>query len=358
MASIFEIFDAKEIAAYYDAMVVAQPTDSVVLQKFPNTRTSGLKLSWIKGYNQVPVALQPSAFDAKAQVRDRIGIAKLETEMPLFRESMRIGEKERQDIGTLLNSSVDLARPIITKIYDDVKNLVDGANVQARRMACSVMATGAISIAVNVESGRTTAYDYQYDPDGSWASKNTKTLAAGAKWTEANKANSNPIKDLMEAKSIMRKKGVIVSEAIMNAETYEGMIASESIVKAINPLGATSMIITDVEAQNYVEQRTGIKIRIEDGVFVDENKKEKYFLETGYVCLCPANGIGNTHFGTTPEEYDLRTGNTGGVSVSVVGGGIAITTIKEPHPVNILTVVSGIVLPSFEGMNRVYSLRV
>ena len=54
----------------------------------------------------------------------------------------------------------------------------------------------------------------------------------------------------------------------------------------------------------------------------------------------------------------MRTGNTGGVSVSVVGGGIAITTIKEPHPVNILTVVSGIVLPSFEGMNRVYSLRV
>ena len=48
------------------------------------------------------VALQPSAFDTKASVRDRIGIAKIITEMPFFREAMRIGELERQELLTTL----------------------------------------------------------------------------------------------------------------------------------------------------------------------------------------------------------------------------------------------------------------
>lgn len=357
MAKIFDMFDSKEIKAYYDAMVVADPKDSVVLSKFPARRNAGLSLSWIKGYNQVPVALQPSAFDAKAQVRDRIGVERLETEMPFFRESMRIGEVERQRLGTLFNSSTELAKPLITKLYDDVKNLIDGANVQARRMACNVLTTGAINVATSVASGRNASYSYNYDPDGGWATKNSKTLVAGAKWTEANKANSNPIKDLMEAKRIMRKKGVIVSEAIMNAETYEGMIASESIVKAINPLGAASMIITDIEAQNYVEQRTGIKIRIEDGVFIDEGGIEQFYYPTGYVSLTPSSVLGSTNFGTTPEEYDLVTGLSD-VSVAIVGGGVAVTTFVEAHPVNHVTLVSAVVLPSFEGMSKVYTLKV
>ena len=45
-------------------------------------------------------------------------------------------------------------------------------------------------------------------------------------------------------------------------------------------------------------------------------------------------------------------------NVSVVDTGIAITTLKEPHPVNVKTIVSEIVLPSFERMADICVLKV
>ena len=48
---------------------------------------------------------------------------------------------------------------------------------------------------------------------------------------------------------------------------------------------------------------------------------------------------------------------TANASVSIVNTGVAITTIKEPHPVNVQTVVSEIVLPSFERMDDIYVIK-
>lgn len=45
-------------------------------------------------------------------------------------------------------------------------------------------------------------------------------------------------------------------------------------------------------------------------------------------------------------------------SVSVVANGVAITTVKEPHPVNVFTVVDAIMLPSFERMDDIYVMKV
>ena len=53
---------------------------------FPARKQAGLDLKWIKGSKGIPVSLMPSAFDAKATFRDRIGVEKLRTEMPVFRE--------------------------------------------------------------------------------------------------------------------------------------------------------------------------------------------------------------------------------------------------------------------------------
>ena len=49
---------------------------------FPARKQAGLDLKWIKGSKGIPVSLMPSAFDAKATFRDRIGVEKVETEMP------------------------------------------------------------------------------------------------------------------------------------------------------------------------------------------------------------------------------------------------------------------------------------
>ena len=73
MKSIFEIFDPKAIAAYWTDVNTAMKNPMIGSQFFPNNKNNGIELAWIKGRNQLPVALQPSAFDTKATLRDRIG---------------------------------------------------------------------------------------------------------------------------------------------------------------------------------------------------------------------------------------------------------------------------------------------
>lgn len=356
--TLYEIFDSKAIAAYWTDVNVNMQDPMIGSKYFPTSKQTGLELGWIRGKNNLPVALQPSAFDTKAPLRDRIGVSEISTEMPFFREAMRIGEKDRQNIETLLAKGIDFAQPTILRIFDDLKALVDGAQVQAERMRMSLLATGGISITATADNGRPIDYIYNYDADGDWADDNNLVLTAEAQWTLANKATSNPIEDLLEAVTYMAEtKGVAIVEVLMNTATLKGLLASESIVKAMNPLGATNMILNRNQLKAFVEDMTGLKITIYDKMFKDEQGVDRKYYPDGYVTLLPGYSLGNTYMGTTPEEFDLLTGQTN-ASVSIVDTGIAITTIKEPHPVNVQTIVSEIVLPSFERMGDIYVMKV
>lgn len=357
MKSIYEIFESKALAAYWENVNANMDDPMIGEQFFPNAKRIGLELSWIKGYNNLPIALQPSAFDAKASLRDRIGVSKVETEMPFFREAMRIGEKDRQDLDTFLAKGDEFAQPIVLKVFDDVKNLVDGARVQAERMRMALLSGGKINIAANSETGRDVAYTYNFDTDGSWATNNTITLTN--KWSVENKAGSDPINDLLTAvDTIADKKGVRPTKALMTTATLKNMLASESIAKAINPNGATSMILTRKQKQEFVEDQTGLTFIVYDKMFKDEQGKDKKYFPDNVVTLLPEYSLGNTWYGTTPEERDLMSGVNTNASTSVVNTGIAVTTVKEPHPVNVQTIVSEVVLPSFERMGDIYVMTV
>ena len=356
--SIFEIFESKAIASYWKDVNSHMQDPMIGSKYFPPSKQTGLELAWIKGRNHLPVALQPSAFDTKAPLRDRIGVTELSTKMPFFREAMRLGEKDRQDIETLLAKGEQFAQPTIMRIFDDTKALVDGAEVQAERMRMSLLYGGAINIASKGENGRPVGYKYNYDADGTWAATNKKTLAGTSTWTVANKATSTPINDLLDAAEVLAEKyGVKAVEVLMNTTTFKGMIASESIAKAINPIGASSIIVTRKTAKEFVENETNLVITLYDKMYKDETGTDHKFYPDGYVTLLPSYSLGNTWFGTTPEEFDLMSGNSG-ASVSIVNTGVAITTIKEAHPVNVQTVVSEIVLPSFERMDDIYVIKV
>ena len=45
-------------------------------------------------------------------------------------------------------------------------------------------------------------------------------------------------------------------------------------------------------------------------------------------------------------------------NVEIVDTGVAVTQIVEPHPVNVNTLVSEIILPSYEQMDKVAVLKV
>ena len=87
MPKIFDLVNAKAIGAYYSE-VQSNTIPYMGTGLFPAKKQSGLDLSWIKGKGGLPVALKPSAFDTKATLRDRIGVSKVETEMPFFKEGI------------------------------------------------------------------------------------------------------------------------------------------------------------------------------------------------------------------------------------------------------------------------------
>lgn len=354
--SIYEIFDSKAIAAYWTNVNANMDDAYIGSQFFPIAKQTGLDLAWIKGKNNLPIALQPSAFDAKATLRDRIGVSELSTEMPFFREAMRIGEKDRQNIETLLAKGEQFAEPTIARIFDDINNLVEGGRVQAERMRMQLLADGKISILATAETGRDVAYNYEYDTDGKFATENTLTLAGDDKWTAY--ATSTPITDLEEAKAYMAEKfGVVVTRVLLNSKTLKDLLASESIIKAMNPVGHANAYASRRDRQAFVEAETGLTFVVYDKMFKNEQGNDVKFFPDGVATLLPAYALGNTWYGTTPEEFDLMSGGTE-ASVSVVDTGIAITTLKEAHPVNVQTVVSEIVLPSFERMADIYIIKV
>lgn len=344
--TIFDMINAQELAAYWtEAIENSIPYLGATL--FPARKQLGLDLSWIKGSQGLPVALTPSAFDAKATLRDRIGVSSVETEMPFFREAMRIGEKDRQEMNKLLSASNRaVLEPILNKIYDDAKNLVDGAEVQAERMRMQLLSSGKIQITAE----NRVSYDYNYQlPD---AHKDTISVAAN-KWSATETAN--PIRDIKEWQDLVEDDtGVRPTRAICSRKTWNYIVGNKAIRLDMNPLGGQNIIMTDSMIQQYLQTKLGLTVAVYNKKYQTELGGANYpFFPDEVFTLIPDGSLGYTFFGTTPEESDLMAGGTD-AQVQIVNTGVAITAIKEPHPVNVETIVSAIMLPSFEAIDNVF----
>lgn len=351
-----EVFKARTIAANY----TDDPSNRIEYfgeAMFPPQKKAGLDLKWLIGANGLPVSLMPSTFDAKATLRDRVGVSAIETEMPFFREAMLIKEKDRQEIMRVQDSADPYATQVISRIFDDAKTLVDGALVVPERMRMQLLAPlgGTMGIAITANN---TDYTYNYDPDGSWAAAHySKITGANDKWSAA--ATADPIADIENALDAQVTAGGNKPElALMSKKTFNYIKkadATRSYILAQN--ASANVFISDKVVEDYLLQEFGLTVVIYEKKFKDESGMATNFYPDDIVMFMPAGIIGGTWFGTTPEEADLIGADTN-AEVSIIETGIAVTTLVKPHPVNVETIVSEIVLPSFERMNECYALEV
>lgn len=316
---------------------------------FPARKKAGLDLSWLKGSKGLPVSLMPSAFDAKATFRDRIGFEKLETEMPFFREGFKIKERDRQELLRVQDSDDPYAQEVINRVFDDSQNLIDGANVVPERMIMQLLFTGKIAIKANGVD-----YEYNYDKNGTWASSNSITVSK--KWDTP--AAADPFADFKQAKDAVRKKtGTELTRAIMNTTTFNLLAATNAVKNRYLASNGLSLgYLTDDEVRNVVNGTSRLTIAIYDKHFKDEAGKDTPFVPDGVVALIPDGSLGSTWYGTTPEEADLM--GSGVAEVSIVNTGVAITREVTVNPVNVNTFASEIVLPSWERMDECVVLKV
>lgn len=349
MPTIFDLINAREIATYWTEKAENRiPYLGETL--FPADKKLGLDLEWFKGSQGLPVMLKPSTFDAKATLRDRIGITKVETEMPFFREGMRIGEKERQELNKAAGAAnAPFLTPVLNRIYDDAGTLIDGALVVSERMRMQLLSEGKIKVSATVDGNRVD-YDYDYK----FPTKHKKTLDT-KKWSDTESAR--PVEDIQEWQDKIEEDfGTRPTRAICTRKTWNYLLRNKSIRLDMNPAGGQNVILTDSMLQQYLEGKLGIRVAVYNKKF-SLNGTPTLFYPDDYFTLIPDGNLGKTWYGTTPEESDLMSGATE-AQVEIVNTGVAVTTIKEPHPVNVLTIVSEIVLPSFEAIDGVFIAKV
>lgn len=325
---------------------------------FPGQKKAGLDLSWIKGSNGLPISLMPSAFDAQATFRDRIGVSRIDTEMPFFREGKRISEKDRQEILRVTDSADPYAQAVLSNLYNDSAELIEGAEVVAERMRMQLLfpANGDMVLAIKANG---VDYTYDYDPavNGTrkWKSTNYTALSGTALWTAPTTAD--PFADIDAAKKAVRQNtGSEIAYAVMNDYTFNLLAKTDAVKnRFITTNGTTVGYITERDVKNVVAGVNEVQIVVYDKMYRNESKVAGKFVPNGYVALIPNGAIGNTWRGTTPEEAD---GSYAGIDVAIVNNGVAVALVGEKHPVVIDTIVSEIVLPSYERMDEVALLKV
>ena len=323
---------------------------------FPARKQAGLDLKWIKGSKGIPVSLMPSAFDAKATFRDRIGVEKVETEMPFFREGFKIKERDRQDILRAQSANDPYVNAAIARVFDDANNLIEGALVvsERERMQLLFALNGNVGITIQANG---VDYTYNYDPDGAWKASNYFELQGTTKWTDHD--DSDPFGDIQEAKdAIAASTGSDLRIAIMNKTTFKELRFNDKIKnRFLTKSGAAFGYLTDPEIIQILKDTNDLDgIILYDKQYRNESKVAAKFVPDGYVALVPNGALGETCYGTTPEEADLMGKNV--AAVQIVETGIAVTQIVDPHPVNLNTFASEIVLPSYERMDEVALLKV
>lgn len=352
--NIRDAFNAKAIALV-NTEVASNKVAYLGAGLFPAKKKMGLDLKWIKTSKGLPVSLAPSTFDAVSTLRSREGFKMDETEMAFFRESMLIKESDEQEIMRAEDSSDPYAKDVLDKIFDDANTLVDGANVVPERMIMQLLtpADGHPKISILANG---TAYEYNYDKGGTYASKNFANLTTDTdQWDDVE--NSDPLDDVavaldaVEAETGERPEIMIVSRKTMNYLKQNKRIRS-----AILAQNATANIfMNDNRVKEIFLNELGVSIIVYTKQYKNEDGVASKFYPDGFATLIPRGTLGNTWYGTTPEERTLLGKPT--ADVSIVNTGVAVAVSVSEDPVQTKTTVSEIVLPSYERMDSTYVIK-
>ena len=332
--TIFDLIRAPEIASYWQELTQdAPPYLGETL--FPPQKKLGLNLSWLKGKKGLPVALKLSAFDVKAIPRQRIGMEKMSTDMPFFKESMYVDEELRQELNKVLESGNPAYIDAITnRIFDDSTTLLEAARVARERMRMQLITTGEISIASNGQ-----AYDYDYGLDAT-----TQLVDASAKWSIATTDIIGDIRKWQD--DIEDVTGVRPNRAVCSRKTWSYMLKNTLIKKTLAVLSDGTEYLSDAKLRTYLAEELDLAVTVYSKRYMGDNGTPMKYIPDDTFILLPPGNLGNTWFGTTPEESDLMA-SSAVENVSVVDTGVAVTTMKQADPVNVEIKVTQICLPDF-----------
>lgn len=338
MPNIFELVQARDLTAYWETL--SQDREPYLGDElFPARKKMGLKLDWIKGSAGLPVVLKPSAFDAAAVPRERIGFDKMSTMMPFFKESIYIDEELRQELLMVMETGNQAyIDSVLNRVFNDEVRLIEAAAAQRERIRMQALTTGRVAISANGQS-----YDFDYN----MPEKNKVTVTTS--WSDPTANIIDQIRTWQD--QIEDDHGVRPTRAVMDRQVWNYIMHNEVIKKSVFVLSNGQATLSDAGLRSYLSEQLDLNVAIYNKRYKDEAGTVHKFMPNDTFVLMPEGALGNTWFGTTPEEADLM--GSSAANVSITDTGVAVTTIRKTDPVNVETKVSQIILPSFEEADHV-----
>lgn len=335
--NIFDLVTAQNITAYYNENNEDRPP-FLGEELFPSLKQLGLRLEHLKAARGVPIVLKASAFDVQAIPRLRKGFEKIVYEMPYYKESMYVDEVTRQELNLVLATGnqvyIDL---VMNRIFNDSATLIEAARVRREMMRMMLLTTGTIMVASNGQN-----YDYDYG-------------VPTENHVNATTAWSNPAADIIgdinrELDALEGRTGTRPTRGLVSRQTWNYIMQNTAIRVLINPVlaGQVTSATPTVSAANVsriLYEYCQVEIIMNNKKFVDDEGTTVNYVPDDTVSFFPSGTLGNTVFGTTPQESDLMSGSA--ANVQVVDTGVSVTTAKHIDPVNVETIVAMICLPSF-----------
>lgn len=326
---------------------------------FPNRRKAGIDLGWIKTHKGLSVALKPSNFDAQPTIRPRGQVTKTKESMPFFRESMIIKEHDMMEIARITDQNDPYLQPVLESIYSDANELIDGADTSAERMRMQLLSANEGKMGIAIGTADNMVYSYNYDDDGSWKASHYLELLDNAKWS--NTETAKPLTDIQRAITALEKIGVRAAYVLGTGATFDYLIENTQVKNAlITSMGTAISFIDKDSVEEVIRRKLKVELLPYDKMFTDYDGTEKKFYPDDYITIIGSGTLGNTWYGTTPEEVTAR-GNypQAAVDITVMDRGIAIAVQNEYKPAfTVTTTASQICLPSFEGMDSIYVIKV
>ncbi|MHB8006966.1 phage capsid protein [Clostridium botulinum] len=336
MPNLRDYINSKNIALYIKELPVEQTIDKAL---FPDKKVSGTKLEMAKGAKKKPIALKMRALSADLNVKS--------TEIPFFKEGMGIDETTRRDLQNAIGANNEnFVNALLGQVFENYSNLIDGANIISKKMRSSVIQNGLLNF---------TSDDGDIVVDYGVPSNHREVLTGTDKWANPDADIIGDIKAWQKA--ITNDQYAKPKTLLLTENTFDStFLVNKAITNHIkNSNLNTSLILSQANYIQFVKEVLQLTVVfLEDATYIPyEGADPVPYYADGKITLMSGTTLGNTVYGTTPEEFDKQSGSSK-LDTYMVDTGIAVTTMVKEDPVTVDTKVSVMPIVSFDRADEVF----
>lgn len=289
MAALEEVLSHKELIDYTKTRT---PQAKILEELYPSRKTEALEIKMIRGANNLPVSASVHAFDTESEIDQRETAGYDVAELALIKRKRKLSEKEIIHLEQPRNDAEE--KEAIDKIYNDVDTLQDSVQTRVEAMRGEALATGRLVIN---ENGYKATIDYGVPA----AHKKTFSWSSGT---------PDILGDMdMAVDKIVDDTGFTPTRILTSKKNVNIMLKDEKIRKAV--FGVNSDRLLSRQELNTFLKTLGLpqianydakyRVLTPKGTYITK----RYLQENSFVFM-PDGNLGETLFGLTAEELELR----------------------------------------------------